>query len=72
MLEEDVRLSDFRKPKRKAIDSAGGFHLLSILLKEIGGDCEGDDVILHFQLRKGSYATVVMREIMKNDPIHRV
>jgi tRNA pseudouridine13 synthase len=72
MLEEDVRFQDFRKPKRKAIDSAGGFHLLSINLKEIRGECEEDDVILYFQLRKGSYATVVMREIMKNDPIHRV
>ena len=72
MLEEGVRFQDFRKPKRKAIDSAGGFHLLSIMLKEIRGDCEGDDVVLQFQLRKGSYATVVMREIMKNDPIHRV
>jgi tRNA pseudouridine13 synthase len=72
MLEEEVEFHDFRKPKRKAIDSAGGFHLLSILLKDIRGECEGDDVVLRFQLRKGSYATVVLREIMKNDPIQRV
>jgi tRNA pseudouridine13 synthase len=72
MLEEDVRFQDFHKPKRKAINSAGGFHLLSINLKEIRGECEEDDFVLHFQLRKGAYATVVMREIMKNDPIHRV
>ncbi|MHA1924440.1 MAG: tRNA pseudouridine(13) synthase TruD [Candidatus Thorarchaeota archaeon] len=72
MLEEDVRFQDFRKPKRKAIDSAGGFHLLAIVLKDIRGECKEDDVVLHFQLRKGSYATVVMREIMKNDPINRV
>ena len=72
MLEEDVRFQDFRKPKNKAIDSAGGYHLLSIIVNEIRGECEEDEVVLHFQLRKGSYATVVMREIMKNDPIHRV
>ncbi|MGD9381786.1 MAG: tRNA pseudouridine(13) synthase TruD [Candidatus Thorarchaeota archaeon] len=72
MLEEGVRFLDFRKPKHKAINSAGGFHLLSIILKEITGECEENNVVLHFQLRKGSYATVVMREIMKNDPIHRV
>ncbi|MFW9886627.1 MAG: tRNA pseudouridine(13) synthase TruD [Candidatus Thorarchaeota archaeon] len=72
MLEEDVRFQDFRKPKRKSIDSAGGYHLLSIMLEEIGGECEKGEVVLHFKLRKGSYATVVMREIMKNDPIHRV
>ncbi|MFW9801381.1 MAG: tRNA pseudouridine(13) synthase TruD [Candidatus Thorarchaeota archaeon] len=72
MLEEDVRFQDFRKPKSKAIDSAGGYHLLSIMLKEIRGECEEDELVLHFQLRKGSYATVVMRDIMKNDPVHRV
>ncbi len=72
MLEEDVRFQDFRKPQRKAIDSAGGLHLLSIILKEINSECEGNNIVLHFQLRKGSYATVVMREIMKNAPIHRV
>jgi tRNA pseudouridine13 synthase len=72
MSEEDVRFQDFRKPKRKAIDSAGGFHLLSIDLSDVIGECEEDHLVLRFQLRKGSYATVVMREIMKNDPIHRV
>ena len=72
MREEDVRFQDFRKPKRKAIDSAGGYHLLSIMLGEIRGECEKDELVSRFQLRKGSYATVVMREIMKNDPINRV
>jgi tRNA pseudouridine13 synthase len=72
MSEEGVNFRDFRKPEKKAINSAGGLHLLSIMMREIHGECEENNIVLKFQLRKGSYATVVMREIMKNDPIHRV
>jgi tRNA pseudouridine13 synthase len=72
MLEEDVTFRDFRKPEKKAINSAGGLHLLTIMLQDIEGECEEDNLVLRFQLRKGSYATVVLREIMKNNPIHRV
>ncbi|MFW9846759.1 MAG: tRNA pseudouridine(13) synthase TruD [Candidatus Thorarchaeota archaeon] len=70
--EEGVSLHDFRNPKRKAIDSAGGFHLLSIKALELKSSCVDDDIVMSFLLRKGSYATVVMREIMKSHPINRV
>lgn len=70
--EEGMSIHDFRDPKRKAIDSAGGLHLLSIIALEIEGNCIENDLVMRFQLRKGSYATVVMREIMKSHPIQRV
>ncbi len=70
---ENVRLTDFRNPKMKSLDSAGGFHLASIALPDLDLSRTDDDGLqARFSLRKGSYATVVMREIMKNHPINRV
>ncbi|MFX0106882.1 MAG: tRNA pseudouridine(13) synthase TruD [Candidatus Hodarchaeota archaeon] len=70
--EEGVSLIDFRNSEWKALDSSGGLHLVSIIIPTIERKCGGDGLWLRFSLRKGSYATVIMREIMKNDPINRV
>ncbi|MHA2432294.1 MAG: tRNA pseudouridine(13) synthase TruD, partial [Candidatus Thorarchaeota archaeon] len=70
--DEDLTLEEFRNPERKALDSPGGLHLISIVLPQIEARCVNDHLVLEFRLRKGSYATVVMRELMKNHPIHRV
>ncbi|MFX1560339.1 MAG: tRNA pseudouridine(13) synthase TruD [Promethearchaeota archaeon] len=70
--DEDVRLSDFRNPSMKSLDSPGGLHLASIDLPDFDASCVDEGLLVSFSLRKGSYATVVMREIMKNHPINRV
>ncbi len=70
--DEDIRLVDFRNPKMKPLDSPGGFHLASIKLPDLDVSCSDDGLLARFSLRKGSYATIVMREIMKNHPINRV
>jgi tRNA pseudouridine13 synthase len=69
---EGVGLHDFRNPENRHLDSPGGFHLVSIKLHNPKVDCLQNGLQIHFNLRKGSYATVVMREIMKNNPINRV
>ena len=66
--DEGVRLVDFRNPSMKSLDSPGGLHLASIGLPDFDASCSDDGLIVRFSLRKGSYATVVMREIMKNHP----
>ncbi|MFX1416771.1 MAG: tRNA pseudouridine(13) synthase TruD, partial [Promethearchaeota archaeon] len=70
--DEGVTLAEFRNPEWKALDSPGGLHLLTLELPQIEELCDDLGLVLKFRLRKGSYATVVMRELMKNHPIHRV
>ncbi|MHA2057306.1 MAG: tRNA pseudouridine(13) synthase TruD [Candidatus Thorarchaeota archaeon] len=70
--DENVRLTDFRNPKTRPLDSAGGLHLASMKLPDLDVSCSDDGLLACFSLRKGSYATIVMREIMKNHPINRV
>lgn len=68
--EEEIRLLDFRNPQ-KNLDSPGGLHLVALSLPDLTADCLDEGLNLRFKLRKGSYATVVLRELMKNDPINR-
>jgi tRNA pseudouridine13 synthase len=70
--DEDVQLQEFRNSKMKSLDAPGGLHLTSILLTDIESSAKDEGISVQFSLRKGSYATVVMREIMKNHPINRV
>ncbi|MFW9799209.1 MAG: tRNA pseudouridine(13) synthase TruD [Candidatus Thorarchaeota archaeon] len=70
--DEDIGLPEFRNPEWKALDAPGGLHLLAIALSQIESRCAEQDLVLEFRLMKGSYATVVMRELMKNHPINRV
>jgi len=69
---EGITLLDFRNEGSRAIDSAGGLHLLSISVPGLEDEFVDRGLHLRFRLRKGSYATVVLREIMKNHPIERV
>jgi tRNA pseudouridine13 synthase len=72
LMEENIRLMDFRNSKNRALDSPGGLHLVSLQVPDLQASCSDEGLLLKFSLRKGSYATVVLREIMKNDPINRV
>ncbi|MCK5302306.1 MAG: tRNA pseudouridine(13) synthase TruD [Candidatus Thorarchaeota archaeon] len=70
--DEGITLMDFRSAESKALASPGSLHLVSIKVPELNPRCDDDGLWLQFKLRKGSYATVVMREIMKNHPINRI
>ncbi|TFG13018.1 tRNA pseudouridine(13) synthase TruD [Candidatus Thorarchaeota archaeon] len=69
---EGIRLIDFRNPERKQLDSAGGLRLVSIKVPNLKVECRDESLDLSFSIIKGSYATIIMREIMKNNPINRV
>jgi tRNA pseudouridine13 synthase len=69
---EDIELADFRDPHMKSIDASGGLHRTSISLSDFSASIQDEGLLVRFSLRKGSYATVVLREIMKNHPINRI
>jgi tRNA pseudouridine13 synthase len=70
--DDDVSLLDFRNPENRFLDSPGGLHLVSIKLHHSEITCLPEGLQFSFSLRKGSYATIVMREVMKNHPVNRV
>lgn len=70
--EENIQLQSFRNADMKALDAPGGLHLTSIIMTDVESSYSEEGLLVKFNLRKGSYATVVMREIMKNHPINRV
>jgi tRNA pseudouridine13 synthase len=69
--EEGTKIGDFRFPKNKYLDSPGGFHNLTLDMTKVDAHCVDEGLRIRFSLRKGSYATVVLRELMKNDPSNR-
>jgi tRNA pseudouridine13 synthase len=70
--DESISLVDFRNKDHKALDSSGGLHLVSVRPINLRAECSEQGLRLRFRLRKGSYATIIAREIMKNHPINRV
>jgi tRNA pseudouridine13 synthase len=69
---EGIDLFDFRNSSYRQLDSPGGYHLAALMLKNFTIECLEDDILMNFSLRKGSYATVVVRELMRNHPINRM
>jgi len=69
---ESVSLIEFRNSEMKSLDAPGGLHRASIILKDWETKAQDDNLLVRFSLRKGSYATVVLRELMKNHPINRI
>ncbi len=69
---EEITLKDFRDSQMRSIDAPGGFHRTSITLPDWDASIQDEGLLVKFSLRKGSYATVVLRELMKNHPINRI
>jgi tRNA pseudouridine13 synthase len=63
---ERLQLESFRLPGGLGME--GERRPLRVPLAGAAARLEGDDLIVSFSLPKGSYATSVLREIMKNDP----
>jgi tRNA pseudouridine13 synthase len=72
LMDEEIALRNFRNSKMKALDSPGGLHLTAIVIDDFYASHSEEGLRVAFSLRKGSYATVVLRELMKNHPINRV
>ncbi|MFW9843196.1 MAG: tRNA pseudouridine(13) synthase TruD [Candidatus Thorarchaeota archaeon] len=69
---EGIEFKDFRNPHMRSIDAPGGLHRASITLSGWEASIQDEGLLVKFSLRKGSYATVVLRELMKNHPINRM
>jgi tRNA pseudouridine13 synthase len=76
MASENLTLEDFRKPKgSKMRGSRRPFRVrMGDLKVGEGSDDAGRYLFLHFDLPSGSYATAVLRELLKEhfDPLHTV
>ncbi|MBN2230930.1 MAG: tRNA pseudouridine(13) synthase TruD [Candidatus Thorarchaeota archaeon] len=70
--EDGVTLQEFRNSKIRALDSAGGLHLAAMIVDDLEASYIQEGLRVRFSLRKGSYATVVLRELMKNHPMNRI
>ena len=69
---EEITFKDFRDTQMKSIDAPGSLHCASISLSDWEASIKNDGLLVKFCLGKGSYATVVLRELMKNHPINRI
>ncbi len=69
---EGIDLRQFRNAKVRSLDAPGGLHPVSIAPIDMHVQCTDEGIMLRFCLRKGSYATVVLRELMKTDPVKLV
>ncbi|NWF94943.1 MAG: tRNA pseudouridine(13) synthase TruD [Candidatus Thorarchaeota archaeon] len=72
LAQEGTDLLDFRNPEMRPLDSPGGLHPVSLRAVNASAVINGSNITLSFSLQKGSYATVVLRELMKNHPLNRV
>jgi tRNA pseudouridine13 synthase len=69
MEEESVFMKDFYIKELQEVSVEGGFRQASMLCKEFSYSLN-DFLETKFVLNKGSYATILLRELMKpNDPI---
>jgi tRNA pseudouridine13 synthase len=67
MQEESITEKDFYINEMEELSAAGGFRQAPLWCKDFSYT---DSLILHFKLPKGSYATTLLRELMKpEDPI---
>jgi tRNA pseudouridine13 synthase len=63
LADSGLSLEDFTRPGKYQL--SGERRPLRVQIKECSAAMEGDDLVLEFTLPKGSYATSVLREIMK-------
>jgi len=69
---EGITFNDFRDPQMRSLDAPGGLHRTSISLSDWEVSIKDEGLLVKFSLRKGSYATIVLRELMKNHPLNRI
>ncbi len=72
MRTEGITFNDFRDSQMRSLDAPGGLHRTSISLSDWEASIKDEGLLVKFNLRKGSYATIVLRELMKNHPLNRI
>lgn len=65
---EGLRLEDFHKLSQH-LQLEGGRRPFRVRIDELSWSVEGSDLLVSFFLPKGSYATVVLRELMKDETV---
>jgi tRNA pseudouridine13 synthase len=63
---EELNEDDFRMPQKPELKSKGNFRDCYKQAHELSVKCDEETAIFQFSLEKGAYATVLMREYMKN------
>ncbi len=69
--DEHIKLRKFRNDKIDALDSPGSLRPLSFIPQNLKIKIVDGELLLEFILKRGCYATVFLREIMKNHPYNR-
>jgi tRNA pseudouridine13 synthase len=65
--EENISPKDFYVKEMQELSVEGGFRQLPLLVNDFS---YSDDLLVKFKIPVGSYATILLRELMKpNDPI---
>lgn len=65
--EEDLKLEDFTVPKMPKLGSHGIRRAIRFKIWDVSAEATEEGVIVGFSIPKGSYATSVLREVMKLD-----
>ena len=65
--EEDLKLKDFMVSKMPKLGSHGIRRSIRFKIWDVSAEKTEDGVIVGFSIPKGSYATSVLREVMKKD-----
>jgi len=68
LAEVGVRASDFHQLQQRC-QLDGGRRPLRVPVEDLSCDLDGDGLVLRFFLPKGSYATTLLREVMKNEEV---
>lgn len=69
LLEENLKREDFECPKTPRLGSHGLRRKIRFKVWDASAKATEDGVLTEFSINKGSYATAVLREIMKNDVV---
>jgi tRNA pseudouridine13 synthase len=65
--EEDLKLDDFTVPVMPKLGSHGIRRSIRFKIWDVSAEATEDGVLIEFSISKGSYATSVLREVMKKD-----
>ncbi|NYB52936.1 MAG: tRNA pseudouridine(13) synthase TruD [Methanobacteriaceae archaeon] len=65
--EENLKLEDFKVPKMPKLGSHGIRRAIRFKIWDASAEATEEGVLLGFSIPKGSYATAVLREVMKKD-----
>ncbi|MBF4468327.1 MAG: tRNA pseudouridine(13) synthase TruD [Methanobrevibacter arboriphilus] len=69
LIEENLKKVDFECPKTPKLGSHGLRRKIRFKIWDASAKATEDGVLTEFSIDKGSYATAVLREIMKNDVV---